>query len=348
MDFALTDEQVLLRDTARALLTNECPPAVARATLEGGGAAEIDALWVGHLRDWVALGAGPLVDLCLFLEEMGAVVAPGPFFATTALFLPLLEAIDDPLAAAVIAGEVTGTVAMAGADGVWVPNADPVRTFVPSVGRADHLAFVIGGTDGGAASVALRPRASVQSRPVETLDSTRHVHVVDVPADILDEGPDGRAAVAIEPAALAAVIERATVALAAEMVGTTRWLVQSAVAYAKERIQFDRPIGSFQGLQYTLVDMALEHERASAAVYYAAMAVDADDPDRHRAVHVAKAAAGAAVKRAAKDAMQVHGGVGYTWEHDLHLYLRRGYASEYLLGPASWHHDRLAALLLDA
>ena len=181
------------------------------------------------------------------------------------------------------------------------------------------------------------------SIPVAVLDSTRRLFEVDVPTDpaIL------AGAVPIDGDALERVVERATVVLAADLVGVARWLVGASVAYAKERVQFDRPIGSFQGLQFKLVDMSLDHERAAAAVYYAAMAWDAGDDDAHRAVSVAKAAAGTAARHAARDGLQVHGGIGYTWEHDLHLYLRRAYAGDAFLGDAAWHHDRLAALLFD-
>ena len=117
------------------------------------------------------------------------------------------------------------------------------------------------------------------------------------------------------------------------------------VAYSLERVQFGRPIGSFQAMQHKLADMSLDIERAWSAVYFAAMTIDADDADRHRAMHAAKAAAGEAARRNAKDGIQIHGGIGYTWEHDLHLYLRRAYGSEYWMGTAAWHHDRLADLL---
>ena len=146
---------------------------------------------------------------------------------------------------------------------------------------------------------------------------------------------------------------RATVALAAEMVGTSRRLLEMAIAYAKERIQFDVPIGSFQAIQHRLAECSLAVERATAATQYASMTLDADademsSPDeRYRAVHVAKAAAGTAATRSAKDSIQVHGGIGYTWEHDLHLYLRRAVGSEHWLGTTPWHHDRLAELIFD-
>jgi alkylation response protein AidB-like acyl-CoA dehydrogenase len=329
VDFALTDEQELLRATARALLRAECPPPLVRATEEDPGAAE--ALWP-HLRDWVVLGDGPLVDRCLFLEEAGAVLLPGPYVATTALFVPMLRAAGHPDAEDAAAGEITGTVAWAGVSGEWVVTEEAVRTFVLEADQVDKVAVVLPGP-----SVAVVDRPG-SLRQVGTLDWSRRVFELAV-----EPGLEGEA---IEPDVLAGVLQAATVAFAAELVGTTRWIVEATVAYAKERVQFDVPIGSFQAVQHKLADMALDLERAGAAVAYAAMALDAGDPDRHRAAHVAKAAAGAAASRAVKDGIQLHGGIGYTWEHDLHLYLRRALLTETLLGTTAWHHDRLAELLL--
>jgi alkylation response protein AidB-like acyl-CoA dehydrogenase len=118
-----------------------------------------------------------------------------------------------------------------------------------------------------------------------------------------------------------------------------------ALAYAKERVQFDVPIGSFQAIQHKLADTSLAVERATAAVQYASMTIDADDSERHRAAHVAKAAAGTAATKAGKDAQQVFGGIGYTWDCDLHLFTRHAFGSEFWMGTTSWHHDRLADLL---
>ncbi len=336
MDFTLTEEQALLRDSARTLLTKECPPSLVRAHIDDPAAS--DVLFDRHLREWVALGDGPLVDLVLFCQEAGRVLLPGPFLATSALFLPLLRAADlDAEAAKASTGELVGTVALAGRDGTWVTDpvsADPVRTFVIDADRVDMVAVVVPGP-----AVVLVDAASTDLRHVATLDTTRRVFELDVPG--------GAAGVPLDAEDLAAVVATATVAVAAELVGVSRWLLETSVAYAKERVQFDRPIGSFQGLQWQMVDMALDVERAEAAVAYAAMAADAGDPDRHRAVHVAKAAAGQAARHCAKTGLQIHGGIGYTWEHDLHLYLRRAYAGNALLGDAEWHHDRLAELLLD-
>jgi hypothetical protein len=332
MDFTLSDEQELLRETARSLLTTECPSTLVRAHTDDPAVAM--TLFDRHLRDWVALSEGSIVDLCLFCEEAGAVLLPGPFFATAAMFAPLVAAVGHPLAAAASDGSVTGTVAVAGRDGVWCESRDPVRTFVLEADRVDHVAIMLPGP-----MVSVIPAADLTIRRVETLDTTRRAFEVDVPDELDDD------LLAVSPSQLASSCERATVALAADLVGVARWLVQTSVAYARERVQFDKPIGSFQGIQYQLVDIGLDLERASAAVYYAAMAVDADDPDRHRAVHVAKAAAGTAARHASKVGMQVHGGIGYTWEHDLHLYLRRAYASDDMLGDVAWHHDRLADLI---
>jgi alkylation response protein AidB-like acyl-CoA dehydrogenase len=271
----------------------------------------------------------------LFIEEMGYVAAPGQFFASVALFAPLLAALEHELLDAVLEGEATGTVALAGGDGLWVVNDEPVKTFVPEADRVDWIAVVSSGP-----TVAIVPADHVQTRLVPIVDYSRRLFEVDA-------GDVGADAEPLDASDLAGVIERATVALSAEMGGTARRLFDMALEYAKQRFQFDVPIGSFQAIQHRLADCSLGVERAQSAAQYAAMALDADDDDRERAVHVAKAAAGNAAKRAAKDSAQIHGGIGYTWEHDLHLFLRRAYGSEPWMGNTAWHHDRLADLLFD-
>jgi len=327
MDFSITGHQQLVQETAQQLFTRECPPTLLRAHTDDPTAA--DPLW-HHLREFTALADGPLTDLCLFLEQAGYVAAPGPFFATAALFAPLLVAIGDERAGAALDGEITGTVALAGSDGIWRVNGDTTKTFVAEADRVDRVAVVHEGP-----TVALVDSATV--RAVQTLDTTRRFFEVTV-----DTGLGGRA---VDADVVETVIDRATVALAAEMVGTARRLFDMTLQYAKERIQFDVPIGSFQAIQHKLADMALDLERAASAVHYAAMTIDAKDADRTRAVHVAKGAAGTAAKRCAKDGIQIHGGIGYTYEHDLHLFIRRAYGSEAWFGTSDWHHDRLADLL---
>jgi alkylation response protein AidB-like acyl-CoA dehydrogenase len=328
MDFTITEHQELLRSSARQLMAGECPTSLVRAHMTDPRAA--DPLW-GHLRSWMGIAGGPLVDLCLFLEETGAALAPGPFYPTAALFAPLLAAVEHDLLPSVLDGDATGTVAMAGADGVWAPNDDPTKTFVPEAERVDHVAVV-----GPGPSVAVADR--LPARHVVTVDTTRRLTEVDT------TGIAAGAVVSEET--IRDMLERAYVALSAEMLGTARWLLEATLAYASSREQFGKPIGAFQAIQHKLANMALTYERAWSAVYYAAMAIDSADPDRHRAAHVAKAAAGAAATLAAKDGIQIHGGIGYTWEHDLHLFIRRAYASEHLLGTSGWHHDRLGELLV--
>jgi hypothetical protein len=334
MDFSLTPDQELLRDTARALLSNECPTSLLRAHMTDRAAAE--PLW-RHLREFAALGAGEATDLCVFVEQTGYVAAPGPFFASAALCAPLLAAIGHPTADAVAAGESIGTVAVAGSSGEWLPNAEPVKFFVLDADLADVVAVI---EPGPSVRVITRP-AETALHEISTVDSTRRCYRLEV----ADRGGDSTP---ISPEAWQAWRDRAHAALAAEMVGTARRLFDMALEYAKERKQFGAPIGSFQAIQHKLADLALALERATAAVQYASMTVDAVDGDtleRTRACHVAKAAAGDAARRCLKDGIQIHGGIGYTWEYDLHLFIRRATASEFLLGPTSWHHDRIADLL---
>ena len=329
MDFAFTPEQELLRESARALLARECPPALLRAHMTDLAAA--DPLW-NHLKEFSALGTGSTVDLCVFMEELGFVAAPGPFFASAVLGAPLLASIPADLYLEVWSGARTVTVALAGSDGRWVMNAETGKTFVPEAATVDLVVAVAG--DGTVVVLDHPPM-----RRVETIDTTRPVYDVDTSGS-------GERIGTVDQATLDAVLAQATVALAAEMVGTARRLLAMTLQYAKDRHQFGVPIGSFQAVQHKLADMSLDIERAWSAVYYAAMTVEVGDDDRHRAVHVAKAAAGEAAKRAAKDGIQIHGGIGYTWEHDLHLFMRRAFASEALLGTTGWHHDRLADLLI--
>ena len=326
MDFTLSEEQELLRQSARRLLTNECPPTLVRAHVTDRAAAA--PLW-GHLCEWTELGDGPLVDLCLFLEETGAVCAPGPLFASTVLWAPLARAVG-------LSEPSIGTVAMAGASGEWIANDEPVKTFVLDADLVERVAFVVGSPF--APRVGIAPAGGLAMRPLRTVDTSRPVFDVDVPDDL--------ATVEVGPDEVLDVLERAWVGLAAEMLGTTRWLFERTLEYAKQREQFDRPIGSFQAIQHKLANMALARERAWAAVYHAAMAIDAGEPERRQAAHVAKAQAAIAARLCAKDGIQIHGGIGFTWEHDLHLFLRRALSSEYLLGTSDWHLDQLGEALL--
>jgi hypothetical protein len=313
VDFTLTGDQELLRETAHKLLDSECPPSLVRAHIDDPSVHE--RLWV-HLHEYVALGAGPATDLCLFLEQTGHAAAPGPFFATAALFTPLVGG----------DGTTTGTVALLD---------DAVNPYVLEADRVEQLAVVAG----DALAVVDVDRVAEHLRVVPTVDYSRRLFVFD-PADAdLDFTP-------VDHVQIVAWRDRVHAAIAAEMVGTARRIFEMTLLYAKERKQFDVPIGSFQAIQHKLAEMSLVLERAAAAVQYAAMTVDAADVERTKACHVAKAAAGEAARRILKDGIQIHGGIGYTWEHDLHLFLRRATGDEVLFGSTGWHHDRLADLLM--
>jgi alkylation response protein AidB-like acyl-CoA dehydrogenase len=309
VDFSLTDDQVLLSDTARKVLERECPPALVRAHIEDPSVYE--PLW-RHLAEYAPLAAGPTTDLCLFLEQTGYAAAPGPFLATM-LYASLVG--DD--------GTITGTVASI---------ADEANPFVLEADRVEKVAFVLPGP-----RVAVADTRDLTLRPVATVDFSRRLFSI--------EGAPTHSQ-PFDVGLLDLWRDRTHVCVAAEMVGVSRRIFDMALAYAKERKQFDVPIGSFQAIQHKMADMSLALERATAAVQYAAMTVDARDENRHRASHVAKAAAGEAARRILKDGLQIHGGVGYTWEHDLHLFMRRALGDEYLFGTTSWHLDRLADLLM--
>src|SRR5712692_4324876 len=171
MDFTLSDEQQLLRYTARNLLAKECPPSLVRAHIDDPAAA--DPLW-DRLREFSALGAGPLSDLGLFITETGYVAAPGPFFASAALFAPLVAALDDERLPDVLTGDTSGTVAVAGAAGDWQPNDESVKCFVPEADRVDWVAVVDAGP-----TVRIVPSDQVTTRRVETVDWSRRLFEVD-------------------------------------------------------------------------------------------------------------------------------------------------------------------------
>lgn len=340
MDFTLSPEQELLRTTARDLCTRECPPSLVREHMEDPSV--VRRTWPA-LKDWVQVGGGSMADLCLFLEETGAVLLPGPFLATTSLFVPLLGAVASgehfsELLAKASSGEMTGTVALASTDARWEANDHQVKSFVPEAERVDSIAVVSAPSRNPLAPrVSVFRREDVSVRPIATIDPSRRLAEVDFSGATPVLEPIDTGAGALDD-----LLGRAYIAISAELMGTTRWLLDTTIAYACQRRQFGRPIGSFQAIKHKLADIALLREQAWSSVYYAAMCFDANDPARRRAAHVAKVIASHAAIRCAKEAIQIHGGIGYTWEHDLHLYLRRAFATEDFLGTTDWHLDRLA------
>ena len=330
MDFRLSSDQSDLRDAVRAMLSREVTSELIRQRYARDDAGA-DELWQ-HVTEahWTALGApeehGGLglgaVELGLLCEQAGYYLAPVPLWETAALAVPLLGRALEGGERATAVTHLDAITASAGG------TLSGPATLVPEAHVADVL--VVPTAHGVYAVEASRATIHVH----ESTDKTRILSEV-----VLD------GVVAEQVADAAPSLDLATVALAAQTLGSARRLLDMTVEYVKVRKQFDRPIGSFQAVQHKLADVLLAIERAWSATFYAAMCVDAGDGDAARATCIAKAASGDASRLSAREAIQCHGGIGYTWEHDLHLWFRRIYADEPLMGSADVQRDRLADLL---
>jgi alkylation response protein AidB-like acyl-CoA dehydrogenase len=369
LDLELSDEEAALRDNVRTVLAGICPPSVPRQVFDGG---EPDhSLWDRMVElGWPALaiaerhgglGLG-FVELVLLAEELGRAVVPAPLLATATQFAPAVRELSDDSTAsrflmAVASGAATGTFAIAEA-GRWSAHAvratarrdgdrwvlDGEKVAVLDGATADEIVVVARGDAGLGAFIT--PGGAVGATPRRTLDPTMPIAdirldgVVVEPERVLAEPGDPGVERAIERA-----LEEATVAMAAMTVGACRRIFETTVDYAKIREQYDRPIGSFQALKHRLVDMYLSLERATALVYYAALAIAEAAPDRATAAAATKAGAGDCQRLLAEDGLQLHGGIGFTWENDLHLLLKRAKAGDVLFGGAIAHRAALASRL---
>jgi len=369
-----TAEQDELRDGVRAMLARECPISLVREVVEKG--AIPDALW-GQMVElgWPALTvperAGGLgmgtVELAVVVEELGRVLAPGPFVPTITQLAPVVAEAGSPeqqerFLSGIAAGEITGTLALVETGGsvdagYVTTTATPdgngfvlegAKETVVEASTADEIAVVARtpgtrGDDGVGAFVV--SRADVRLDPIDALDATRPL--ARVALDGVRIGAD-RALGAPGPATAAAVrraVEVATTALAVETVGAAQAIFDITLAYAKQREQFGAPIGSFQAIKHKFADMLVALERARATSYFAALTIAEDDDRRALATSTAKAAAGDCAALLAKEGIQIHGGIGYTWEHDMHLYVRRVKSSSLLFGNAAQHRARVADLI---
>ena len=214
------------------------------------------------------------------------------------------------------------------------------KLFVPDAGVANTIVVVA--RDGVYVVDAQAPGVSIT--PMAGMDLTRKLYAVSL-TEVAAEKLDASAGL---DRALGRALDIATTALAAEMVGGMQRMLDITVDYAKTRKQFGKPIGSFQAVQHQCADMYLETESARSAVYYAAVALQEGAADASAAVSIAKLYASDACRTVGNRAIQVHGGMGFTWENDLHLYYRRAKASETMLGDATFHRERLARLVVDA
>lgn len=380
MDFELTDDQQELRDVVRSVLSDACPPSVVRQVYEakeGERDAVSGSLWRQMVElDWSALtipevcgglGLG-YVELAIVAEELGRTVAPSPFFATLTQFAPMVREAGSPeqqerflrpvaefgsrgtLGLAEDAGrwETTGVATAAHpADGGWA--LDGKKAFVLDGTTAAEIAIVArlegtGGPDG--LGVFVVPTDWGTATQVSVIDPTQPVaelffDEVVVPADRVLLAPgDPRSQRAITRA-----VEEATAAVALALCGTCRAMLELTLQYVKDRHQYERPIGSFQAVKHRLVDMYLSVERATSLAYFAALAIAEDDERRTLAVAMAKSTAGECQRLVVQEALQLHGGIGLTWEHDLHLFMKRAKSADGLFGSALTQRAAVAQML---
>jgi alkylation response protein AidB-like acyl-CoA dehydrogenase len=374
MDFAFSEEQDMLRASAREFLAKRCPSSYVRRMMDADDAWDPD-MW-RRLADlgWTSLGipedyggVGTFLDLVVVLEETGRALLPGPYFATMGLAVPaLLEAGSgqqkDSVLRRVASGQARGTVALTEPAGRWDAEGitlaatrsghgwrlDGTKLFVADAAVADFMVVAARTRSSGEEGVTLflvqgRP-PGMSVAPLRTMDMTRRWYQVgfegvSVPTDAVLGAPDQ----GWTP--LRRALEWGEAALCAEMVGGAQHVLEASVEYAKTRHQFGKPIGIYQAVSHKLADVLLETESAKSATYYAAWAVDADAPDRSLAASMAKAYVSDAYRRAAGTGIQVHGGIGFTWEHDMHLYFKRAKASEMTLGDATYHRELVAQAL---
>jgi alkylation response protein AidB-like acyl-CoA dehydrogenase len=367
VDFTFDEEQEELRRAVRRFLDDKSPESEVRRLMETEHGYD-PAVWKQMAEQLGLLGlAVPeayggsgygYVELIVVLEEMGRALLCAPYFSTVALASNLLLATGDEAAErdylpGIAAGTTIGAVAIAEASGRW---DEPGVTLPASLGAdgwtlTGEKLYVIDGHTADLVLVAARTPAGVsvfavdkgapglEATPLMTMDQTRkqaRLSFSATPARLV--GTDGGGW-----PALSAMLDRAAVALAAEQVGGAQRVLEMAVGYAKARVQFGRPIGSFQAIKHKCADMLLEVESARSAAYYAGWAAAAeDDEELPMAASLAKSYCSEAYFHAAADNIQIHGGIGFTWEHPAHLYFKRAKSSELLLGTPQYHRELLA------
>jgi alkylation response protein AidB-like acyl-CoA dehydrogenase len=371
MIFAFTDEQRELAATLRRFLQDKSSSSEVRRLMQTE--AGYDPRTWSQLAGQLGLpglvipekhggsGAGP-VELAVASEEMGRALLCAPFFATAVLAAQALlasgdEAAQEEFLPGIADGTTIATVAVCEDDGGWTTDGvatrarrsgdgyvlDGRKSFVID-GHTAGLLLVVARADGGPSLFAVRGDADgLARRPLETLDLTRKQAALAldaVPARLI--GAEGSAADIV-----AATLRLAAVALAAEQVGGAQRCLDMSVEYAKIRMQFGRPIGSFQAIKHMCADMLLEVESARSAAYYAAWAAQDGSDELPLVASLAKACCSEAYFRAAADNIQIHGGIGFTWEHDAHLYYRRAKSTELMLGTPAEHREIAAGYLIE-
>jgi len=366
MNFAFSDEQEELRAAVRRFLAEKSPETEVRRLMDTTEGYD-PAVW-SQMADQLGLqsltipeefgGSGfTYVELLVVLEEMGAALLCAPFFSSVALAAnALLTSGDDESKKAylpgIASGETIATLAITEDNGRWDFGGIELAAAKKGDGWIlnGHKMYVIDGHTANLMVVAARTPAGVTlfavqddapgltRTPLPTMDQTRkqaRLEFSDTPAVLI--GNDGGA-----EAGLSKTLDLAAVALAAEQVGGAQHVLDASVEYAKTRIQFGRPIGSFQAIKHKCADMLLEVESAKSAAYYAAWAAAEDSDELPVVASLAKSYCSEAYFHAAAENIQIHGGIGFTWEHPAHLYFKRAKSSELLLGDPSYHRELLA------
>ena len=369
MNFAFDESQELLRATTRRFLDKRHPLTKTRRTLEEPDVLDRDVWREGAALGWTsplvpeANGGGsvtdqPLVDLVVVAEEMGRALYPGPYLTTNVVAAAIADtgsaAQQERFLPALASGELIGSWCFSddgGCDPASVAvratregsavRLDGVARFVPDAAVAGLLLVTAREGDELAQLLVPLPQEGVAVRVLRGLDLTRRL--CEVRFDGARVGADARLG-----ADAATSFERqlaiASVLLSAESVGLGDRLLEMTVEYAKTRVQFGRPIGSFQAIQHKLATMLLWLEGSRAAAHHAALAVEEGFADAAEAVSTAKSHVGDAIAALCGEALQIHGGIGFTWEHDMHLYLRRAKSNQVLFGDPAWHRERLCKL----
>jgi alkylation response protein AidB-like acyl-CoA dehydrogenase len=375
VDFGLSEDQEALQRAAREFLAAECPPALVRDNAADGDGipralykkmAELG--WMGLVVPETMGGLGlSTLDLVLVLEEIGRAVAPGPFLPTQLVIAALLAAGTDAQRAAwlprFLAADAFGTIAFGEGDravepaGIhatakrakdgWVLSG--TKLFVQDAPGADVF-LVVARTKAGTAEKGVslflveRGTKGVRVKPQEGFDLTRRVGEVTlknarVPkAALVGREGDGWAV-------LARLCDLACIGIAADSLGGAWRAIEMAVEYAKMREQFGRKIGSFQALKHIAAEMVADVEPSRSLVWYAAYAYDAKPPaEAARAAAMAKAALGDVYSRTVRRAVEIHGGIGFTWEFDLHLWFKRAHLNEVTYGDPAFHRERVASI----
>jgi alkylation response protein AidB-like acyl-CoA dehydrogenase len=337
MHFAFTDDQKMLRDTVREVLQRECAPEIVRAAWEGRPEG-IRAVWdtlaetgvIGMTASEEAGGMGMSeLDLVLPLEETGYAALPGPIVDTVAVGIPLLEAAGTDAQKQRWLGP-----AVAGEARIVVSFED--QEIVPHAASADVLIAQRGGV------AYCLPTAEAAIAPEQSVDRARELGRVSFEADA-----KYRMRKDVDAAALFALgRERAALGTAAQLIGLCRRMLVMAVQYAKDREQFGKPIGAQQAVKHRLANALIEQEFARPMVYRAGWSMATSGRDSDIDVSIAKIYAGQAARFVAKEALQVHGAIGYTIECDLHMWMKRAWALAAAHGDAAYHRERVGRHIL--